>query len=41
MELSVLTVIKAIEFADECVDLGRDFLDRYEDPEIHRQNEQI
>lgn len=39
--ISVLTEIKAIAFADEVVRLGPDFMDRYEDPLIHRQNEQI
>lgn len=39
--VSVLTEIKAIRFADEAVRLGPDFMDQYEDAEIHRQNEQI
>jgi len=39
--VSVLTVTNAIEFAKENVMLGRDFLDKYEAPEIHRQNEFI
>lgn len=39
--ISVLTEMKAIEFADETVRLGPDFMDKYEAPEIHRQNEQI
>jgi hypothetical protein len=39
--VSVLTVPHAIEFAKEVVFLGKDFMDRYEDPRIHRQNEQI
>lgn len=39
--ISILTEVKAINFADECVKLGADFMDRYEDPLIHRQNEQI
>lgn len=39
--VSVLTETKAIQFADEVVRLGPDFLDRYEAPEVHRQNEQI
>lgn len=38
---AVLTEIKAIRFADEIVRLGEDFMDAYEDPLIHRQNEQI
>lgn len=39
--VAVLTEIKAIQFADEAVRLGPDFMDAYEEPEIHRQNEQI
>lgn len=39
--ISVLTVTDAITCADEVIFLGRDFLDRYEDPKIHRQNEYI
>lgn len=39
--ISVLTEIKAIQFADEVVRLGPDFMDAYENPQIHRQNEQI
>lgn len=39
--ISVMTEIKAIRFADECVKLGADFMDRYEAPEIHRQNAMI
>ena len=39
--ISVLTEIKAIEFADEVVRLGPDFMDAYEEPAIHRQNEAI
>lgn len=39
--VAVLTEIKAIQFADECVRLGLDFMDKYEDPSIHRQNEMI
>ena len=39
--ISVMTEIKAIRFADECVKLGIDFMDRYEAPEIHRQNAMI
>ena len=39
--ISVLTEIKAIEFAKESIRLGPDFLDKYEAPEIHRQNAQI
>jgi hypothetical protein len=39
--VAVLTEVKAIQFADEAVRLGPDFMDKYEDPLIHRQNEQI
>lgn len=39
--IGVLTEMKAITFADEVVRLGADFMDKYEAPEIHRQNEFI
>ncbi len=39
--VAVLTEIKAIQFADEVIRLGEDFMDKYEDPLIHRQNEQV
>ena len=39
--VSVFTVPHAIRFAEEIVFLGEDFMDRYEAPELHRQNEQI
>jgi len=39
--VAVLTEIRAIRFADEVVRLGADFMDAYEEPAIHRQNEQI
>ena len=39
--IGVLTEVKNLDFAEECVRLGPDFLDKYEDPLIHRQNEQI
>lgn len=39
--VAVLTEITGIAFADEVVRLGPDFMDKYEDPLIHRQNEQI
>lgn len=39
--VAVLTEIKAIQFADEVIRLGEDFMDKYENPLIHRQNEQI
>lgn len=37
----VFTVPASIGFAEETVFLGEDFMDKYEAPEIHRQNEQI
>lgn len=39
--VSVFTEMKAVKFAEEIVALGADFMDKYEDPMIHRQNEQI
>ncbi|HJC57248.1 MAG TPA: glycosyltransferase family 52 protein [Candidatus Eisenbergiella intestinipullorum] len=39
--ISVFTVPDSIHFAKEKIFLGEDFMDRYEAPEIHRQNEQI
>ncbi len=39
--ISVFTQVKNIDFAGECILLGEDFMDRYEAPEIHRQNEVI
>lgn len=39
--IGVFTELKAIQFADECIRLGPDFMDKYETPEIHRQNEAI
>ncbi len=39
--VSVFTVPSSIQFAKEILFLGEDFMDRYEAPEIHRQNEQI
>ena len=39
--ISVFTVPSSIRFAEETVFLGEDFMDKYEAPEIHRQNEQI
>lgn len=39
--VAVLTEIKAIRFAEETVRLGEEFMDAYEDPPVHRQNEQI
>ena len=39
--VGVFTELMGISFADEKVSLGADFMDKYEDPLIHRQNEQI
>ena len=39
--ISVFTVVQAIRFAEEIVYLGEDFMDNYEPPEMHRQNEMI
>lgn len=39
--VGVFTEMSGISFADEVVRLGPDFMDAYEDPLIHRQNEQI
>ena len=39
--VAVLTEVGAIHFADEVIRLGEDFMDRYENPAVHRQNEQI
>lgn len=39
--VGVLTELSGILFADEKVYLGEDFLDAYEEPAIHRENEQI
>ncbi|SCX92534.1 Glycosyltransferase family 52 [Lachnospiraceae bacterium XBB2008] len=39
--ISVFTVLDALEFADEKIFLGYDFMDRYEAPEIHRLNDLI
>ena len=39
--IAVLTEVSGIHFAKENVRLGMDFMDKYEDPKIHRQNEQI
>lgn len=37
--VTVFTVPDAIDYADEKVFLGPDFMDKYEAPELHRQNE--
>lgn len=39
--VSVFTEMNTVHFADEVVRLGEDFMDAYEEPSIHRQNEQI
>lgn len=39
--VSVFTVPNGIMFAKEILFLGEDFMDKYEAPELHRQNEQI
>jgi len=39
--VTVFTVPDAIDFTDEKVFLGPDFMDKYEDPLLHRQNEQF
>lgn len=39
--VSVFTVPSAIRFAEEIIYLGEDFMDNYEPPEMHRQNEMI
>lgn len=39
--VSVFTELGSINFADEKVKLGRYFMDKYEDPEVHNQNEKI
>lgn len=36
--VSVFTQLDSIKFAKEKVFLGNDFMDKYEDPEIHRKN---
>lgn len=39
--ISVMTDINGIYFAKETVRLGLDFMDKYEEPSVHRQNEQF
>lgn len=39
--ISVFTVVHGIRFAEEIVYLGEDFMDQYEPPDMHRQNELI
>ena len=38
---SVFTVVDSIQYAKEKISLGVDFMDKYEEPDIHRQNEKI
>ena len=37
--ISVFTEVEALKFADSSVWLGPDFMDKYEDPARHKQNE--
>ena len=39
--VSVITQIDNVYFAREIVYLGLDFLDKYEDPSIHRKTEML
>ena len=39
--VSIFTVVDAIRFADQKILLGNDFMDKYEDPALHRQNDVI
>jgi len=39
--VSVYTEMTAVKFAEEIVVLGDDFMDKYEEASVHRQNEQI
>ncbi len=39
--ITIFTVPDSLHFAKEVIFLGEDFMDQYEDPKIHRQNEQI
>lgn len=39
--VSVYTQLDSIKFADEKESLGNAFMDKYEDPEIHNQNEKV
>ena len=41
MVVTVFTDLKGIRFADKLVRLGDEFMDKYEDPEIHNQNKRI
>jgi hypothetical protein len=39
--VSVYTVVDSLSFVEDKIYLGDDFMDKYEAPEIHRQNEAI
>lgn len=39
--ITVFTDLKGIGFADKCVRLSHEFMDKYEDPEMHNQNKRI
>lgn len=39
--VTVFTDLKGVRFADRLVRLGDEFMDKYEDPEIHNQNKRI
>jgi hypothetical protein len=39
--VSVITQVDNVKFAEEIVYLGLDFLDKYEDPAIHRKMENL
>ena len=39
--ISVFTVPDSIKNTKEVIFLGEDFMDQYEEPRLHRQNEQI
>ena len=39
--VTVFTDLKGIRFADRLIRLGDEFMDKYEDPEIHNQNKRI
>ena len=39
--VSVYTVVDQLQFVGEKIMLGHDFMDLYEDPKVHRKNEQI
>ena len=41
LAVTILTVPDGIEFADKVIFLGNDFMDKYEDPAIHRTIEMI